>query len=151
MKVNNALWLSIIVSVKVFRVNFEITTCSSCKNFSCRWFNLPIPILCPICCKALPIDTLISKRMKSTALKLFHDDDYFINSIIERCPSRGCRLFKTRTAWGSDSFYLYMAKTINDSIFYFFAVGLKDFLFFVTVFSNFDSMRAAILQQSCLW
>ena len=62
-------------------------------------------------------DTLISKRMKSTALKLFHDDDHFINSIIERCPSGRCRLFKTRTAWGTDSFYRYMAKTINDCIF----------------------------------
>ena len=59
----------------------------------------------------------ISKRMKSTALKLIHDYDHFINSIIEQCPSGRCRLFKTRTAWGSDSFYRYMAKTLNDSIF----------------------------------
>ena len=27
-------------------------------------------------------DTLISKRVKPTALKLYHDDDHFINSII---------------------------------------------------------------------
>ena len=80
-------------------------------------------------------DTLISKRMKSTALKLFHDDDHFINSIIERCPSGRCRLFKTRTAWGTDSFYryMYMAKTINDCIFFF----VKDF------FSNFDSIESS--------
>ena len=67
-------------------------------------------------------DTLRSKRMKSTALKLFHYDDYFINSIIEQCPSGRCRLFKTRTALGTDSFYRYMEKTINDCIFLFFAV-----------------------------
>ena len=34
-----------------------------------------------------PFDTLISKRMKSTALKLFHHDDHLFNSIMERCPS----------------------------------------------------------------
>ena len=44
-------------------------------------------------------DTLISKHMKSTALKLFHDDDHFINPIIEGCRSGRCRLFKTCPAW----------------------------------------------------
>ena len=42
-------------------------------------------------------DTLICKRKKSTALKLFHDDEHFINSIIEGCSSGRCRLSKTRT------------------------------------------------------
>ena len=84
--------------------------------------------------------------MKSTALKLFHDDDHFINSIIERCPSGRCRLFKTRTAWGTDSFYryMYMAKTINDCIFFF----VKDF--FSIFFQILIVLRAAISQQFLL-
>ena len=59
-------------------------------------------------------DTLINQRMMCTALRFFHDDTHFINSKIERWPSGQCRLFKTQTKWGSNSFYRYMAETINE-------------------------------------
>ena len=84
-------------------------------------------------------ETLISKCMKYRALKIFHDNDHLINSVIK--PSGQLQ------AQGTDSFYRYMAKTTNDCIFWFFCS--KIFAVFSNFFSNFDSMRAVISQKSC--
>ena len=63
--------------------------------------------------------------MKTTSWTLFHDHDdkNLINCSIERCPSRSCR--QTRASWSTDSFYRYMAKTIDECIYFRFLLDLK--------------------------
>ena len=63
------------------------------------------------------VDVVMRERMKSLVLNLLHDDTHFIHDFLEKCPSGRFRTFKTRSSWGTDSFYRSMVLLLNDILF----------------------------------
>ena len=62
-------------------------------------------------------DSLVQSHTQNRIMQIYSDNEHFMQSFLERCPSGRLRHPKYRTSWGKDSFLRHMCIHINNTIF----------------------------------